>query len=84
MSKHYILNATGQHYVIQFIADQGKDGLNAEAWFAEAEAAADDAFEREMIAVIEIRSSLSYDGRPHEITLNEQWFDARCDDEENA
>lgn len=75
MSKVHTLNAAGQHQVAQFIGNKGKDGAKAEAWFADAEAAADDAFERGLTAVIEIGISMSYDGKPHTLTLDQQWFD---------
>lgn len=75
MSTVYTLNAVGQKYVASFVAANGKDGLTAEAFKAAAEEAANDAFDREMIAVIEIDSQMSYDGRPHVLTLDQVWFD---------
>jgi hypothetical protein len=75
MSKVHTLNAAGQHQVAQFIGNKAKDGAKAEAWFAEAETAADDAFERGLTATIEISTQMSWDGVPHILTLDEQWFD---------
>lgn len=72
----YTLNAVGQKYVANFVTNKGKDGLNAEAFFSDAEDAANDAFDRDMTAIIEIGSQMSYDGRPHVLTLDQAWFDA--------
>lgn len=72
----YTLNAAGQKYVTDFVAANGKDGLNASAFFSDAEDAANDAFDRDMTAIIEIGSQMSYDGRPHVLTLAQAWFDA--------
>jgi hypothetical protein len=74
----FSLNAVGQHYVTEFVANKAKDGANAEAFFADAEADADDAFARDMLAVLEIRASMSYDGKPHTLTLDQAWFDTRA------
>lgn len=72
----YTLNEQGQHYVAAFVREKGKDGLNAEAYFSDAEDAANDAFDREITAIIEIGQQMSYDGRPHVLTLDQTWFDA--------
>jgi hypothetical protein len=75
MSKTYTLNDQGAHYVTQFVMSKGKSGVKPEAWFGEAEAAASDAFERELTATIEVSALMSCDGVPHVLTLDEQWFD---------
>jgi len=75
---NYTLNQVGQRYVDSFIKEKGKEGLNLEPFYREAEDAANDAFHRELLAVIELGSQYSYDKRPHLLTLDEQWFDAEC------
>ena len=75
--KVYRLNQTGQHHVRQFVQNYGRDGLIADAWFADCENIADDAFEREIIACIEIGSIYSHDGKPHTLALEEAWFDSK-------
>jgi hypothetical protein len=72
---YYKINSTGRHYVAQFVQEYGKEGLNVEPYYEDAEDAADDAFHRDMSAVIEIGVQMSYDGRPHTLTLEEAWFD---------
>jgi len=82
MSTIYTLNAAGQHQVSSFVKNHGKTGLNAEAWFAEAELAANDAFDREIAAVIELGGRYTESGRPEILVLEMAWFDAdQADDE---
>lgn len=72
----YTLNEQGQHYVAAFVREKGKDGLVTDAFFGDAENAANDAFDREMTAIIEIRGQLAFDGRPHALTIDQAWFDS--------
>lgn len=77
MSKVYTLNENGQHHVRQFAESKGKDGVKGEAWFVDAEDAANDAFDRGLTATIEVGALMSYDQRAYILTLDQQWFDAR-------
>lgn len=72
----YTLTPQGQRQVASFIASHGKPGLKPEAWFGEAESAADDGFPRGMQAIIEIGGQYSESGRPETLMLDEEWFDA--------
>lgn len=75
----YTLNEKGQHFVGQFVQEKGKDGLNIESFFNDAENAANESFYREITPTIEIGVQLSYDGRPYVLTLDEEWFDMKED-----
>jgi hypothetical protein len=76
MTTIYTINQAGIHQVERFVSEHGKDGLNAEAYLADAEMAANDAFDREIAAVIEIGRAMSWDGKPHTLVLEQAWFDA--------
>lgn len=72
----YTLNEQGQHYVSSFAKKKGNDNLNVEAFFSDAENAANEAFDRELTAILEIGRQFSYDKNPHVLTLDQAWFDA--------
>lgn len=72
----FILNAAGQRVVDRFVTERAKDGCEPSAWYADAEAAANDAFHRDMAAVIEISSAMSRSGRPETQVLDMDLFDA--------
>lgn len=73
---NYTLNAKGQAIVIKFVREYATDEAKPDAWFDDAELAANDAFYRGLSAVIEISQFLSKDKRPHDLKLEESWFDA--------
>jgi hypothetical protein len=83
MTTIYTLNEAGQHQVRSFVENHGKPGLNANAWFSEAESAANDGFDRGMQAVIELGARYSETGNPQTLVLEQAWFDADESDEDS-
>lgn len=73
----YTINEIGQDHVTKFVVAYGKDGLNADAFFDDADRVANDAFDIGDAAHMEMNGQYSYDGRPHILTLDQTWFDAQ-------
>lgn len=73
----HALNAAGIRAIDRFVSEYGKDGAIPAGWYSAAETAADDAFERDMAPIVEVGVSMSYDGKPHTMTLEQAWFDVR-------
>lgn len=82
MTTIYKLNEAGQQHVRSFIENHGKPGLTADAWFSEAESAANDGFDRGMHAIIELGSRYSETGNPQTLLLEQAWFDADSSDDD--
>lgn len=78
----YTLNDVGIRQIKAFLGLYGKETLIQDTFFADAEAAADDAWNAERVqhAVIEIAQRYSNDGRPHVLVLEQSWFDAAPSD----
>lgn len=68
------LNPIGQHEVLAWIERCTEDTQEAEAWFVEAEQAANNAAPGEEI-VIEMAAQYTLSGAPETLHLHDEWFD---------
>ena len=72
----YKLNAVGAHYISNFVREHGKEGLNVSSYIDDAETAANEAFDNDATAIIEIGKNYSANGQAFTMTLDQRWFDA--------
>lgn len=74
----YTLNAIGQAQVLAFVAETARtpDRFRKDAFFADAEQSADDAFDSGAEAVIEMGGHYTTTGNPVTLNCPRHWFDA--------
>jgi len=78
----YTLNAAGEAAVKSFVRAYAKvNARQFDAWFNDAEDAADNAFPAGYGAVLEIGRFMATSGTPHTLSLDPAWFVARATDE---